>query len=183
MNNTPHTPQATILPSGKNSLDTYLVLVKYLNIIGPIAGFSLAIGSILLTLLAIAARSPQQLPVSAIAVVGDKKVELEVAKNPQELKYGLKFRSSLPQNRGMLFEIGKPQKVRFWMQDVKIPLDIIFIQPDGSVNRVATNTPPCHKEPCPLYYSTASVNRVLELNAGAAKQLGIEPGTTIQIKK
>ena len=83
----------------------------------------------------------------------------------------------------MLFEIGLPQKVRFWMKDVAIPLDIIFIQPDGSVNKVAANAPPCHKEPCPLYYSTAAVNRVLELKSGSAKQLGIKAGTTIQIKK
>ncbi|MBO3458425.1 DUF192 domain-containing protein [Aetokthonos hydrillicola Thurmond2011] len=183
MNNAPHTSQATTLPRAKNSLNTPQVLLKYLNIIGPLAGFSLAIGSILLTLLALAARSPRQLPISATAVVGDQKIELEVAKSPQELTYGLKFRSSLPQNRGMLFEIGKPQKVRFWMKDVKIPLDIIFIQPNGSVDKVVTNTPPCHKEPCALYYSTTPVDRVLELNAGSAKQLGIEPGTTIQIKK
>ncbi len=182
MNHTPHTPQAKTLRKGKNSLNTPQVLLKYLNIIGPIAGFSLAIGSILLLLLALAARSPQQLPVSAIAVVGDKKIELEVAKKPQELAHGLKFRSSLPQNRGMLFEIAKPQKVRFWMKDVRIPLDIIFIQPNGVVNTVTANSPPCPKEPCPLYYSTTPVNRVLELNAGAAQQLGIEPGTTIQIK-
>ena len=68
-------PQAKIIPSGKNSLDIYQVLLKYLNIAGPIAGFSLAIGSIVLTVLAVAARSPQQLPVSAYAVVGDKKIQ------------------------------------------------------------------------------------------------------------
>lgn len=176
-------PQSTILPSGKNSPDFYQVLLKYLNIAGPIAGFSLAIGSIVLTVIAVAARSPQKLPVSAVALVGDKKIELEVASSPKELEYGLKFRSALPQNKGMLFEIGNPQKVRFWMKDVAIPLDIIFIQPDGSVNFVAANAPLCHKEACPLYYSTTAVNRVLELKSGAAKQLGIKPGTTIQIKK
>ncbi len=173
-------PQSAILPSGKNSPDFYQVLLKYLNIAGPIAGFSLAIGS---TMIAIAARSPQKLPVSAIASIGNQKIELEVARSPQELAYGLKFRSSLPQNRGMLFEIGKPQKVRFWMKDVSMPLDIIFVQPDGSVDKVAANAPSCQKELCTIYYSTAAVNRVLELKSGSAKQLGIKPGSAIQIKK
>ncbi|MDF5718597.1 MAG: DUF192 domain-containing protein [Rhizonema sp. NSF051] len=176
-----NTPQSTILPSGKNSPDFYQVLLKYINIAGPIAGFSLAIGSIIITILAVSARSPQKLPVSAIASFGNKKIELEVASTPQELAYGLKFRPSLPQNRGMLFEIGKPQKVRFWMKDVAMPLDIIFIQPDGSVNFVAANAPPCHKESCPLYYSTNAVNRVLELKSGKAKELGIKAGSAIKI--
>ncbi|MDF5732409.1 MAG: DUF192 domain-containing protein [Rhizonema sp. PD38] len=169
-------PQAKIIRPGFD----YQVLVKYLNIAGPIAGLSLAIGSIIIT---IAARSPQKLPVSAIASFGNKKIELEVAKTPQELAYGLKFRSSLPQSRGMLFEIGLPQKVRFWMKDVSMPLDIVFIQPDGSVDKVTANAPPCYKESCPLYYSTNAVNRVLELKSGAAEQLGIKPGSAIQIKK
>ncbi|MBW4435194.1 MAG: DUF192 domain-containing protein [Pelatocladus maniniholoensis HA4357-MV3] len=173
------TTQATTTTTQTQKLDSMQLLLSILKIVGPVSGISLAVGSIALSIIA---TRPQQLPVSAIALVKDKKIELEVAKSPKELIHGLKFRSSLPQNRGMLFEIGKTQKVQFWMKNVKIPLDIIFLQ-DGVVKTVVAGASPCPKEPCPLYYSIQPVNRVLELPAGSAAKLGIKTGTIVGITK
>ncbi len=166
----------------KNFDNSFQFLLKCLNIIGPIAGISLAIGSMILSILALAARSPQQPPITAIALVGSKQIQLEVAQTSKHLALGLKYRKELSENRGMLFEIGKTQKVQFWMKDVQIPLDIIFVQ-NGVVKTVVKSAPPCSKEPCPLYHSTEPVNRVLELSAGSAVKFGIKPGTNVIITK
>ncbi|MBW4642675.1 MAG: DUF192 domain-containing protein [Goleter apudmare HA4340-LM2] len=174
--------QATTLSQAKNSHNSFQFLLKCLNIIGPIAGISLAVGSMILSILALAARSPQQLPITAIAKVGSKQIQLEVAQTPKHLALGLKYRKELPENRGMLFEIAKTQKVEFWMKDVQIPLDIIFLQ-NGVVKTVVKSAPPCSKEPCPFYHSAELVNRVLEIPAGSAVKLGIKSGTTVIITK
>ena len=37
------------------------------------------------------------------------------------------FRDSIGENSGMIFIFDYPQKVNFWMKNVKIPLDMLFV--------------------------------------------------------
>ena len=57
------------------------------------------------------------------------------------------FRTSLPADGGMLFVYDKPQIASFWMKNTPIPLDMIFIRADGSIDRIAENTIPESLEP------------------------------------
>jgi hypothetical protein len=64
------------------------------------------------------------------------------------------------------------------MEQVKIPLDIIFIK-DSMVTTVIYNAPPCAKNPCPIYRGSVAT-QVLELPSGAVKiqvgdKLNIQP--------
>ncbi|GEM_PF-5397625 len=49
--------------------------------------------------------TPQVLPVSAKAIIGDSEILLEVAETPEQQAKGLMFRSEMPSDRGMLFPI------------------------------------------------------------------------------
>ncbi|KYC34727.1 hypothetical protein WA1_49245 [Scytonema hofmannii PCC 7110] len=153
-------------------------ILYVLNKIGPIA----AIGTVAFPIaIAFIPPSPQNLPIGAIMKVQNQAIELEVASSPNQLATGLKERHYLPQNRGMLFVIGKPQTVKMWMKNVKIPLDMVFIQ-DNTVKTVVENVPPCAKiDNCPYYDSVYPVNRIVELRAGRAKILGIKPGIQLEI--
>lgn len=154
------------------------LLLSTLNIVGPIAG---VVFTVTMLSCSIISRQPQQLPISAVAQIGSEKIQLEVAQTPEELAKGLKFRKQLPQNTGMLFELGKSvEKAPFWMKDVHIPLDILFLQ-DGVVKTIVQSAPPCSKESCKIYYSTEPVHQVLELSAGSVARMGVKEGATLRI--
>jgi uncharacterized protein len=124
--------------------------------------------------------SGQVLPISAKAKIADRAIELEVAKTPEQQAMGLMYRTSLPDNRGMLFEFKPARWVNFWMKNCKISLDMIFVR-DGVVKAIQASAPPCTADPCPTYGPNTPVDRVIELRGGRAAELGLKVGDRIQI--
>ncbi|WGV29065.1 DUF192 domain-containing protein [Halotia branconii] len=164
------------LLKSKSQIDLYSAGFKLLNILGPVAGILIILAS---STIAYLQTRPQHLPITHTLTHNSRTFHLEVATTPEELEKGLKFRSSLPRDRGMLFKLGKEYKdVPFWMSQVKIPLDIIFLK-DNVVTTVIHNAPPCAKNPCPIYKGSMAT-QVLELSPGVAKiqvgeRLNIQP--------
>jgi hypothetical protein len=155
---------------------TYL---KILNCIGPIAGILVAVVPVVFALIPPPA---QHLPIEAHLAMPARKIELEVARTPEQVAAGLRSRSSLPLDRGMLFVVNKPKPVKLWMKDVLVPLDIIFIR-NGAIASLVKNAPPCPRwKSCPIYDSVEPVNYVLELPAGSANRLGIQPGKKLDVE-
>ncbi|MEG4331424.1 MULTISPECIES: DUF192 domain-containing protein [unclassified Microcoleus] len=130
---------------------------------------------------ALAASQGQVLPVSARARIGDRPIELEVAKTPEQQAMGLMYRTSLPDDRGMLFEFKPARRVNFWMKNCKISLDMIFVR-DGVVEAIEVSAPPCTADPCPTYGPNTAVDRVIELRGGRAAELGVKKGDRIEIE-
>ena len=107
-----------------------------------------------------------------IAAAGKANVfNVEVARTDEEQDRGLMFRTSLPADGGMIFPFQKPRIGSFWMKNTLIPLDMIFIRADGSIDRIAENTIPESLEPV---VSGGEVSAVLELAGGTAARLGID---------
>ncbi|GAB4313069.1 MAG: hypothetical protein Kow0091_19780 [Geminocystis sp.] len=125
--------------------------------------------------------SPQNLPINAILSIDNQQIELEVAETPEQQQLGLMFRTDLPPDRGMLFLFQPPTIVNFWMKNVFISLDMLFVR-DGVVQNIAHNVPPCTKEPCPLYSSEVEIDQVIELAGGRAKELNIKKGDRISVE-
>lgn len=124
----------------------------------------------------------QQLPISAKTNIAGKPIDLEVARTPQQQATGLMYRTSLADDRGMLFPFDPPQPVRFWMKNVAIDLDMIFLR-DGEVKAIEANVPPCTTLPCSTYGpSDTLVDQVIELRGGRASELGIKVGDRIAIQ-
>jgi uncharacterized protein len=123
----------------------------------------------------------QMLPIGATAIIGEETIELEVAETSEQQKVGLMYRTSLSNNRGMIFIFKQPIYPRFWMKNVKIPLDMIFLR-DGKIKEIASNVPPCSADPCPSYGPPTLIDWVIELRGQRAAELGIKIGDRIQIK-
>lgn len=123
----------------------------------------------------------QMLPISAQATIAGRKINLEVTRTPEQQALGLMYRTSLPDDRGMLFEFNPPQRVGFWMKNVKIPLDMIFLR-QGVVRAIASQVPPCNTNPCPTYGPNTPIDQVIELRGGRASQLGLRVGDRITVE-
>lgn len=124
----------------------------------------------------------QQLPISAQAIVPNgTKIQLEVARTPRQQSMGLMYRPALPDDRGMLFQFTSPQSLSFWMKNVPVPLDMVFMR-NGIVQYIAKSVPPCASEPCPTYGSKKPVDQVIELRSGRAAELSLKEGDRLQIE-
>jgi uncharacterized membrane protein (UPF0127 family) len=101
---------------------------------------------------------------------------VEVARTPEEQGRGLMFRESLADDAGMIFPFRVPQQASFWMRNTLIPLDMIFIRQDGTIESIAANTVPRDET---SVRSGEPVIAVLELRGGRAAELGIVPGDRV----
>jgi uncharacterized protein len=124
----------------------------------------------------------QYLPITARAKIAGRTINLEVTRTIPEQSKGLMFRSTLPDDRGMLFNFDPPQSISFWMKNVPVPLDMVFIY-QGKVVAIAANAPPCKAIPCPIYPSTPVVtDQVIELRAGLTEEIGLKLGDRITVE-
>lgn len=101
---------------------------------------------------------------------------IEFVANDTDRAQGLMFRRELPEGQGMLFDFERDQDVAMWMKNTYISLDMIFINADGRIRRIAENTKTLSEEIIP---SGGPVRGVLEVIAGTARKFGIKPGDRV----
>lgn len=116
-------------------------------------------------------------PVTLVTSQGERVIDAEIAVTDNQKARGLMFRTSLPDNEGMLFAYDTPQEITMWMRNTYIPLDMVFIRADGIVHRVEARTEPLSER---IISSNGHVTAVLELAGGAADRLGLKPGDTVR---
>lgn len=95
---------------------------------------------------------------------------VEVAKTPEQETAGLMFRTSVPPDGGMLFDWGQPRESQMWMRNTLVPLDMVFINEDGTIRAIAENTVP---ESLAIIDSRGPVRATLELAGGTTQRLDI----------
>lgn len=101
---------------------------------------------------------------------------VEVAGSSMEQAKGMMFRTELADNAGMIFPFPQPRPASFWMKNTVIPLDIIFVRPNGTIESIAENTVPYSTMPV---VSGEPVGAVLELRGGLTAELGIAAGDKV----
>jgi uncharacterized membrane protein (UPF0127 family) len=112
-----------------------------------------------------------------VTKTGVQTFSVELATTGQERAIGLMYRRKLAPRTGMLFDFSPPQEVSMWMKNTYISLDMIFIQPDGRILRIAENTKPLSTRIIP---SNGLAKGVLEVIAGTARKHGIAPGDRVE---
>jgi hypothetical protein len=108
---------------------------------------------------------------------GVRHFTVEIADTDATRERGLMFRKHLAGNQGMLFDFKTPQPVAFWMKNTLIPLDMLFIAPDGRVISIARQAIPMSETPIP---SGGDVLAVLEIRGGRAAEIGARPGDRVR---
>ena len=104
--------------------------------------------------------------------------QVEIAETSEEQRIGLMNRPSLPVGHGMLFDFGETRPVAMWMRNTLIPLDMVFVCPDGTVARVARAEPLDET----IVPSGEPVRYVLEVNAGEATGAGLARGKRLNFE-
>lgn len=123
-----------------------------------------------------AASAADQSTLEIVTKNGVHVFSVELAINDADRQKGLMFRKELPEGQGMLFDFKQDQDVSMWMRNTYIPLDMLFINADGRIRRIAENTTPLSERTIP---SGGPVRGVLEVIGGTAKKLGIAPGDRV----
>ena len=123
-----------------------------------------------------AARGAELQTLEIASKTGVHVFSVELAVTDEERERGLMFRRSVPESTGMLFDFKRDQEVTMWMKNTYVSLDMIFIQSDGRIRRIAENT---ETESLKIIPSGGPVRAVVEVAAGTARKLGIEPGDRI----
>ena len=108
---------------------------------------------------------------------------VEIADTPEKREIGLSKKNSLADDRGMLFTFDRPDYYSFWMKEMQIPIDIIYINNDKVVSVYGNVHPPENEDsPLPIYKPTAPSDKVLEINAGLSQEHNIKTGDTLQVE-
>lgn len=124
-----------------------------------------------------------KLPTQKITVA-NQELNVEVATTNDEKAQGLSDRADLEEGNGMLFDFSAPgdmKKPGFWMKDMLISIDIIWIN-NGKIVGIQANAPlPPEDADLPVYYPPSEITHVLEVPAGWAKKNNIVIGESVSL--
>lgn len=117
---------------------------------------------------------------SPTAKIQNQTFKLLLTKTPKEKEIGLSEKTSLPQDTGMLFSFDKADFYSFWMKNMKISIDIIYI----NKNKIVTifenvPAPKSADENLSIYKPEEVADKVLEINAGLSQKYGIKKGDEV----
>lgn len=109
------------------------------------------------------------------------KVDVEVANTDALRVLGLSNRKYLGDYNGMLFIFDEMVNNPFWMKDMNISLDIIFLDQTGFIVDIKESNDPCTETSCQQIFSSTMYKYVLEVNGGFCNINGVEIGQNIVI--
>jgi uncharacterized membrane protein (UPF0127 family) len=125
-------------------------------------------------------------------IINGMAITVDLAATNDEIKKGLSGRASLDEGHGMLFLFSKPAVYRFWMLNMRFPIDIIWIH-RGEVVSICPSVQPTFdaivpfrssfigwlfRQRRPIFYSPDKpAQYVLEVNAGFSAEHNIVPGS------
>lgn len=120
-----------------------------------------------------------------IVTVKDIEVNVLVSDTPEKRKVGLSNKSFLAETEGMIFVFeSKDVKPTFWMKDMLIPIDIIWIN-DEKIVQIDKNISVPQKNTLDKDLSTFSsedlIDYVLEVNSGFSDKYKIEVGDSVDL--
>mgnify|MGYP000935947566 CR=1 FL=1 len=109
---------------------------------------------------------------------GAPPVSADVADTARNIERGLMYRRGMPEQVGMLFQLGERRDHSFWMHNTCMPLDMLFVDDDGLIVGIVENAAPLTDDTrnvgCPSSW-------VLEVNAGFCRRHGIRAGQKMKM--
>ncbi|MBI4089644.1 MAG: DUF192 domain-containing protein [Candidatus Levybacteria bacterium] len=118
---------------------------------------------------------------SPLITINDHTFKLRIADSPKEKEIGLSETKLLPENEGMLFTFEKPDYYSFWMRNMKIPIDMIYIANQEIVTIYNNIKPPTNSSGnLTIYTPTEPSDKVLEIQAGLSEKYKFKNGDKVK---
>jgi len=114
-------------------------------------------------------------------IAGDFSIPVAIAGTPALQEQGLSDTDSLPADSGMLFVFSKPDKVGFWMKDMRYPLDFVWI--DSAMKIVAIDSDIAADTYPTIFYPPKPVLYVLEVNANFSTAHHLSVGQQLTLSR
>lgn len=106
-----------------------------------------------------------------------RSIRADLAVTEVQKERGLSGRTSLSDEEGMLFIFDTDGRHAFWMKDMRIAIDIVWIGADGSVVYIVPNLSPSTYPA--VFAPDAPARYVLELSAGWTERHGLKAGDEV----
>ena len=129
--------------------------------------------------------SPSPTPSSETITIGGKTIQVQIAKTQDQRTKGLSGVSKLDKNSGMLFVFDtKKTSPAFWMKDMLIPLDMIWIN-DNKIVKIDKDIPAptlgTLDTKLTVYSPGQPIDYVLEVNAGFSNLNSLKVGSVVNV--
>jgi uncharacterized membrane protein (UPF0127 family) len=112
---------------------------------------------------------------SEIVNLGDGTFGARIAKTESDREQGLSGVASLTSNKALLMVFPYSAQWQIWMKDMKIPLDIVWLNQDKKVIYIVKDALPKDSTNV-IFTPTADAEYVIELPAGSVKNHSISLG-------
>lgn len=114
---------------------------------------------------------------TTIGFENNESVNVEIARTEDETSRGLMYRTKMPENEGMIFAMDRREHT-FWMRNTCLPLDMMFIDRDGTIVGIEENVPTLNdaNRTC-----GCESTHVLEVNAGWSRRHGVKAGMKVRL--
>lgn len=147
------------------------------KIIGAVIGF----GVILYVLYFFSLKPPcRDFNQGGISINETVSITANFAITSAEQAKGLSGCAALELGQGMYFPFAEKKEAVFWMKDMIMSIDIIWIT-DSRVVGIEHSVPPPSDNNLIKYYAPGEVDAVLEIGAGHAAELGITKGASVRV--
>jgi len=116
--------------------------------------------------------------------IAGTRVDLELARSPEEQIQGLSDRPELDWGRGLLFQYSTPRRQRFWMRRMRFSIDIVWIRERRIVEihqRLPIPEEGTLDSELMTYSSGEPVDAVLEVPAGFSEAHGWRRGQLVKL--
>ncbi len=106
-------------------------------------------------------------------------IEIDLADTPQLRQQGLSNREELGDYQGMLFVFDSKGTYPFWMKDMYLSLDIIYIDENYYIVDILEDIMPCTDNECVSFTPSQAFKYVLEVNSGFANINRVNIGNAV----
>ena len=110
----------------------------------------------------------------------DASLNVEIVRTGEAQERGLSGRASLAEDQGMLFDFETSDIYKFWMKDMKFPIDMIWFDEDRRVVYIQEDaTPESYPE---SFGPNENTKYVLEVVAGFTQKYNIKIGDKLVLQ-
>ncbi|HWH07305.1 MAG TPA: DUF192 domain-containing protein [Candidatus Paceibacterota bacterium] len=148
--------------------------------IGLIIAFvALLVSGVALVSYALNVKQPVSDSVSDMSLTQAGDMKIEIAADRDSRERGLSGRANVPDDYGLLFVFETPDRYGFWMKDMLVPIDIVWLSDNAAIVGIEHSVFPATFPS--VFYPPQPVRYVLETRAGYAGDKGWEVGTVLPL--